>query len=101
MGKLIDWFVSVPTWVWDKLDGWKTYLAGSALVLTGLGGLAGEIVPVLSSHSLGAIYSFAMGLPHDASWLLAVKGLLVFGVGHKLEKLAPDTSVPLPNQTPS
>lgn len=85
--------------VWDKLDGYKTYGAAALGILTSLAGLGVELAPILSAHNTAALLTFVQGLPHDASWLGLVAAFGLLGVGHKLEKAADASGgVPLPNQ---
>lgn len=74
--------------LWGFLDGKKTAVAGVASLLSGLAGIAAQLVPIIDKHDAAAVLAFAKGLPSDQSWALVVGGLAVLGVGHKLEKAA-------------
>ena len=75
-------------WVWEKTDGYKSKIAGTAAVLTGLGGVLMQVVPILSAHDFAALLNFAKGLPSDPSWAMLIGGLATFGIAHKVEKAA-------------
>jgi len=59
-----------------KLDGKKTYLGGAGLILTGVVGLLGYVVPDqgLPQMEVEACIGYISG------------GLAVFGIGHKVQK---------------
>lgn len=72
--------------IWDALDGKKTYLTGFVSILTGIAGLAAEIVPFLSSHDTVSLIALLRHLPSDPAYLMLLAGLGGLGIGHKLEK---------------
>lgn len=96
-----DWLINIAAKIggvsklWGFLDGKKTAVAGVASLLSGLAGIAAQIVPLIDKHDVAALLAFAQHLPQDQSWALVVGGLAVLGVGHKLEKAAV-----APNDTP-
>lgn len=57
--------------------GWKTNTAAGIMILIALAGAA--------LHFIAPDSDYAM--PLEAAGLLAAKGLAVFGLGHKLQKL--------------
>jgi ABC-type cobalamin transport system permease subunit len=59
-----------------KLDGRKTYLGGVGLILTGVVGLIGHIVPDMNLPKVSV----------DNALASISAGLAVFGIGHKIEK---------------
>lgn len=73
-------------WLWDVLDGYKTYLAAGISILTGLAGVLSELQPFLASHNASALLDFLKHLPQDNAWIMFVSGLGVLGIGHKIEK---------------
>ncbi len=90
MGNLINFIVKISGfgWVWEKLDGLKTYLAAAVSILTGIVGIIQEFRPALDAHDAATVWSLIQGLPNDQSWLMIVAGLGILGIGHKLEKAA-------------
>jgi hypothetical protein len=90
MQKIINLFVKLSGagWVWEKVDGYKTYGVAALGILSGLAGLGTELAPVLSSHDAGALWALVRSLPHDSSWLMLVGSLGALGLGHKADKVA-------------
>ena len=78
---------------WDFMDGKKTYISATLAILSGFLGVANEVVPLLSAHDAGGIWTLLKHLPQDQSWLMLVGGLGTLGIGHKLEKAADDSGV--------
>ena len=76
------------SWVWGKLDGQKTRIAGAAAILTGAGGLLLELLPLIAAKDFALLLKFVQGLPSDQAWLMLVGGLATLGLGHKAEKAA-------------
>jgi hypothetical protein len=67
------------------VDGYKTYLAGASMILTGLGtattgavGLVNEIIPL---HTLADYFGWAKGLSHDTNAGLVAAGVAMMGKG--------------------
>lgn len=85
--KIMNWLLGLDK-VWGVLDGWKTYIAGAASILTGLAGLLNEILPLIQGHSAMAALDFVKHLPNDQSWLLILAGLGAVGLRHSNDKLA-------------
>lgn len=81
-------------WVWDKMDGYKTYGAAAVSILTGLLGLLQEFGPVLASHNAGAAFHLLQGMPKDQSWQMVMAGVGLLGLGHKMEKAGGDYTPP-------
>jgi hypothetical protein len=75
-------------YVWDKLDGYKSFLMGSISILTGLAGILQELIDVISKHDYALLLGFISNLPHDQSWLMVVGGMGVIGIAHKIDKQA-------------
>ncbi len=93
----MNWIINIVAkysgfgWIWAKLDGAKTYIAATAGLLTGLGGLLDEFMKVEAQHNFGAILGFIKGLPLDQNWILILASLGAIGIGHKLAKSATST----------
>lgn len=85
-------------WVWDKVDGAKTYIAVTLKVLTALAGLLTTLQPMLDAHNLGALVSFCKAISSDPNWKMLTDALLVLGIGHKIDKVADATPAPAPAQ---
>lgn len=89
-----DWLINLAAKIggvsklWGFLDGKKTAVAGVASLLSGLAGIAAQIVPLIEAKDASAWLAFAQHLPQDQSWALVVGGLAVLGIGHKVEKAA-------------
>lgn len=73
-------------WLWDAVDGYKTYVAAALGILSGLAGVGQELLTPLSAHDAGAALAVLRHLPQDPAWLALVGGLATLGVGHKLDK---------------
>lgn len=88
MGEIMDLGLkfSGMGWIWDKVDGYKSYLAAFAAMLTGLLGLLDELIPILNGHKIMPLIQFIRDLPQDQSWLMVVGGLAVLGISHKIAK---------------
>lgn len=82
------------SWIWEKVDGYKTKGAAIVGILTGLLGVIQELAPAISAHDAGAVFAVLRALPHDPSWLTLVGGFLGLGIGHKLEKAADAPAAP-------
>lgn len=61
-----------------RMQGWKTWAAGIALILSGLGSILGSFD--------WDTFSFGDGL--NAGILMIGNGLGLIGIGHKVEKAA-------------
>lgn len=84
--------------VWDKMDGYKTYGAAALGILTSLAGLGVELSPILAAHNTAALIGLIQGLPHDPSWLGLIASAGLLGIGHKVDKSSePSPTIPLPN----
>lgn len=81
-------------WIWEKTDGYKTYGSAAIGILTGVLGLSIEFGNAIAGHDAGAIFRLIQHLPADPSWLALVSALGLLGVGHKLEKSAPEAPKP-------
>lgn len=78
----------VFAWMGGKLSGYKTYIAGAGFILLALAGCAGKLfpdqgLPEMDWDTIGGQFSGGMAL---------------WGVGHKLEKIA-TTTLPSPGDT--
>lgn len=78
-----SWIVTrILAYVGKRLDGFKTYIAGGGFILLALAGCAGKLFP-------------DQGLP-DMDWETIsthfASGMALFGLGHKLDKIAPSGS---------
>lgn len=63
----------------EAINGYKTYIGGAGLILTGLVGLVLHFVDAAN----------AAALPVDAALALISSGLAAIGLGHKINKSAP------------
>lgn len=81
-------------WVWDKVDGYKTFLSAAVSILAGLSGLASEAVPLLLAHNSSGILDMLKSLPKDPAFLVLMVGLHALGIGHKLLKAQNAQSAP-------
>ena len=90
MGKLINLGVRLSGmgWVWEKTDGYKTYIAAALAILSGLLGLGTELLPLLAAHDAGAIFAWLKQMPQDQSWITLVGGIGALGLGHSSKKAA-------------
>ena len=88
MNTILAWVLkfSGAGFVWDKLDGYKTYGAAALGILTSLAGLAVEVAPILSTHNTAGLIAIIQGLPHDPAWLGLIASFGLLGLGHKVEK---------------
>lgn len=73
-------------WLWEAVDGKKTYISALLGLLTGVAGLAQEFVPPVLAHDGGKVLDLVKHLPSDQSWLAVVAALGVFGLRHGVEK---------------
>lgn len=101
-------------WIWNKVDGLKTYIAAALAMATGLGGLclalAGlgqEILPLLAAHNLAGLLAFAKVAGADPNvaelgkaWLTLIGGLGLLGIGHKIDKTQPQAQTNPPEDAP-
>lgn len=86
-------------WVWDKIDGCKTYIQAAAEMLTGLGMMATAGAAELNSftagvHSIGDVFNFLQSLtknpdPAALAFMAGWAGLL-HGWGVMAKKHADD-----------
>ena len=72
--------------LWGFLDGYKTKVAGSAAMLTGLAGLLSQVYSLIEGKDPSAVVFFFKNLTTDPSWLALLGGLGVLGIGNKIEK---------------
>ena len=69
-----------------KLNGVKTYIAGSILLLQGLLGLLQSIIGINDLH---ALIDFARSLSDNADLGKIAGGLMAFGLRHAISKAIP------------
>lgn len=88
MGTLINLAVKFSGlgWLWNKVDGLKTIIAGTISILTGLLGLLQEFQGPLFAHNAGALWHLVKSLPQDSSWLMLIGGLGTIGLRHAISK---------------
>lgn len=87
--KLINaalWMSGRGPWLWNLVDGYKTYSAVAVKVLTALAGLIGEAQPLLDAHNLGGLAVFCQHLSTDQNWKMITDAWLALGLGHKIDK---------------
>ncbi len=77
----MNWLLGLNK-VWTALDGWKTYIAGGASLLTGVAGLLTEIVKLINDKSATEAFHWLQSLPQDQSWMLVLAGLAAIGLRH-------------------
>jgi len=94
--KLINLGVKLSglSWIWTKLDGYKTYLAAAGLILTGAAGVLNGFIGVEQQHNAAALFHWVKSLPTDASWLMLMNGLGILGVGHGIKKISNGATPP-------
>lgn len=68
---------------WDKVNGYKSYLSGTALILTGIAGILNGLVGI---GDIASLVEFAKHLSSDPSWLALLNGLAIVGLRHAKEK---------------
>lgn len=85
-------------WIWDKVDGAKTYLAAAAAILSGLAGVINEVLVPLNAHNAAGLLNIVKALPSDPNWVMLVGGVAALGLRHALAKQDAAPVVPLPNQ---
>ncbi len=68
---------------WDKVSGYKTYLAGTAAILTGAAGLLNGVAGL---ESVADVLEWAKALPQNANWVTLLGGLATVGLRHAQEK---------------
>ena len=73
----------------QKLSGGKTYVAGSASILSGLAGLLAEIAALLEKQDASAWIEFGKRLPADPNWIAILAGLAAVGLRHAIQKQEP------------
>lgn len=85
----MDWLVNLAGKaagigkVFDWLDGKKSYLAGAALILSGV---AGELTAISQIHDAATALAFAKALIASADWQRILEGLSVMGLRHAVAK---------------
>lgn len=92
MNMVIGWLVKLSGfgWVWNKIDGSKTYLGGGALLLSGA---AQVLQSIISVKDLPGFIEFLKHLPQDQGILAVAAGLAAIGLGHKANKLSQDPEI--------
>ncbi len=100
MDTLINLFAKFSglDWIWDKVDGAKTYLAAAAAILSGLAGVVNEVFPPLTAHNAAGLLNIVKSLPSDPNWVMLVGGVATLGLRHAVQKAADAPTVPFPNQ---
>lgn len=72
-------------WVWDKLNGAKTYIAGATLMLSGAAAIATGVSAILTQFqavsSLGGAIDWARGIESGDAWKMIQGGATSFGMG--------------------
>jgi hypothetical protein len=87
--KQMKWLINlVAKWtgasaIWAKVDGYKTKIGATALILSGLAGL---LTSISGLSDMASVLAFVKSVPTDASWLILLNGLGILGIGHKIEK---------------
>lgn len=84
--KALVWILkwSGAGWVWKKADGAKTYLAGSAAILSGASQWLQAILGAWGDWS--AVLELAKGASSNPGTLAIILGLGLVGLGHKADK---------------
>ena len=68
---------------WAMLDGWKTYIGGVGLMLSGAGLVLADAVKIETGADAIA---FATALPTHPGVITFLAGWTAVGLGHKVEK---------------
>ena len=86
--KIINFFARIAGVgkIWALLNGKKSYVAGTAGVLTGAAGLLLEITALIEKQDIAAVIEFGKNLPADQNWLTLLAGLATLGLRHAIEK---------------
>ncbi len=84
--------------LWDKLDGAKTYIGGSVLLLTSSAGLLAELLKLLNDKNPMEAWSFLKALPQDQVVLSFAAGLVAVGLRHAVAKQEAALPIPAPEQ---
>lgn len=74
--------------LWTKVDGAKTYIAGSIGILSGAAGLLGEVVKLITDKSIIETWGWIKALPSDQYVLTFAAGLAAVGLRHAVAKTA-------------
>lgn len=86
-------------WLWEKIDGMKTYLGASVEILSGLGGVLMSASALVASfnettHNLGDVINFVQGqIAHPSAPAIAITiswGAVVHGWGVMAKKHSDD-----------
>ena len=92
--------------VWDAVDGFKTYLAGAGMCLTGIAAMVGAAAILVNQFAaltgFAADLTWLRGLKHDgnagallAGWGVFLLGLKTIGQRHALDKQVAPAAPPL------
>lgn len=116
-----DWIVNLAgsylglKTLWEKIDGYKTYISGAARMMTGLGGIllgaAGEADAFVENvHNIADAFHFVQNLVQhpdapalaiSAAWLVVLNGWHIIAEKHAEDKAAElaarAKALPLPN----
>lgn len=82
-------------WVWEKVDGSKTYLAAAISILSGAAGVLSQLLPALQAHDAAAVIAVLKHLPQDQAFLMLMLGIKALGLRHAVDK-APAAEAPKP-----
>lgn len=119
-GKLVALFLRLTGfgYVWDKIDGFKTYLTGGAEMLSGLSAMALSLSMmanafVANTHNLGDVVNFVQAavahkdpamIAFSAGWIGVLHGFGMISKKHaddkKHEELLAAGSTPVPPTVP-
>lgn len=75
MQKLLDLFA--------KLNGYKTYIAGVGLILSGIGAV---LIDLSHAGSLSELFNLAVNLNASVEWGHVLEGLGLIGLRHAVAK---------------
>ena len=89
----MNWLINMAgkwsglSFIWAKIDGFKTYLAASVSILSGCAGLLQEFLAVEGKHDFSAMLAFCKDIPQDNCWLMILAGCAAIGIKHGQDKV--------------
>lgn len=116
-----NWIINMAgSWLglktlWDKIDGYKTYISGAAQMLTGFAGILGAAAAeanafVANVHDLAGSFKFLQGLAQNPdapakeavlAWGVVLLGWHTIAAKHAADKAAAAQAVAAPAPAPA